>query len=84
MPKPPVLRIAWNDIQAKGKILHQHYYWRRRREMKRTHYLLGASSITLLFLLTSCASFLRSYSKPDLRILSKIIGSAFAVDAGNS
>ena len=36
--------------------------------MKRKHYLLGSSLITLVFLLTSCASSVKSYSKPDLRI----------------
>ena len=36
--------------------------------MKWKHYLLGSSLITLVFLLTSCAGSVKSYSKPDLRI----------------
>jgi hypothetical protein len=36
--------------------------------MKRKHYLLGSSLIALVFLLTSCASSVKSYSKPDLSI----------------
>ena len=36
--------------------------------MKRKHYLLGSSLITLVFLLTSCAGSVKSYSKPDLHI----------------
>jgi curli biogenesis system outer membrane secretion channel CsgG len=36
--------------------------------MKREHYLLGSTLITLVFLLTSCAGSVKSYSKPDLRV----------------
>jgi curli biogenesis system outer membrane secretion channel CsgG len=36
--------------------------------MKRKHYLLGASLITLVFLLASCGSSVQSYSKPNLHI----------------
>ena len=36
--------------------------------MKRKHYLLGSFLITLLFLLSSCAGSVKSYSKPDLHI----------------
>ena len=36
--------------------------------MKRKHYLLGSSLITLVLLLTSCGGSVTSYSKPDLRL----------------
>jgi hypothetical protein len=36
--------------------------------MKRKHYLLGSSLITLLLLLTSCGGTVKSYSKPDLHL----------------
>ena len=42
--------------------------------MKRKHYLLGLSLITLVFLLTSCGGSVKSYSKPDLRIKKGTIG----------
>ena len=68
MPKPTFLRIVRIDIRAKRKILHQHYYRKRKKEMKRKNYLLGSFLITLVFLLTSCAGSVKSYSKPDLSI----------------
>ena len=36
--------------------------------MKRKHYLLGSYLVTMVFLLTSCAGSVKSYSKPDLHI----------------
>ena len=36
--------------------------------MKRKHYLLGSSLLTLVLLLTSCGGTVKSYSKPDLHL----------------
>ena len=36
--------------------------------MKRKHYLPGSTLIALVFLLTSCAGSVKSYSKPDIRL----------------